>query len=194
MPLQRNTFIPQGLTTVYTSPSGMTDPITGQPFNFGGLMVGEFVDLTEAEAQAQSTSLHTGRYRFIQLDSGATQSKVKTGTIGLQKTLAGGVNLITDWDQGLGTGVGNIHPVIFLAQPTAAQVTAGCYLWVQELGDASVLCGNSITAPAGTSVIAEAGGLITQGTTSGLVIGQTEAAASANTLCRVQLTLPIVQG
>jgi hypothetical protein len=73
-------------------------------------------------------------------------------------------------------------------------VAAGVYLFVQEQGDASVLCGGSITAPAGTSVIAETGGVITNGTTAGLVIGVTEAAATASTLCRVQLNLPMVQG
>lgn len=194
MPLQRNTFGPQGLTAIYTSPSGMTDPITGQPFQEGGLIVGTTIDITEAEAQAQSTSLHTGRYRFIQLDSGATAANVKTGTIGIQKTLAGGCNLITSYDLGLGTGVGLIHPVVFINSPTSAQIAAGCYLWVQEEGDASLLMAGSGTINPGTTVEVTTGGVVTNGTTAGLTLGQAEAAGTISTLFRAQLDLPVVQG
>jgi len=123
------------MTTIYTSPSGLTDPRTGQPYRAGGNYVGIYMDLTEKEAQAQSTNLHEGRYRFVQVDSGATAANINTGTIGLMKSFALGVNFITSYDLGLAVG---LRPVVFLNSPTATQVAAGVWLWVQELGIATV--------------------------------------------------------
>ena len=83
MPLQRNEFLPQDLVTVYTSPSGLIDTRTGYAYVMGGLIVGGYFDLTEQEAQTYGRNqLHSGRYRFVQVDSGATASNVKTGTVG----------------------------------------------------------------------------------------------------------------
>ncbi len=136
MPLQRNEFLPQSLTSVYTSPSGMTDIRTGLPYVAGGLIVGGFFDLTEAEAQNLSGNvLHTGRYRFIQLDSTATASNVKFGSVGLLKSLALGVNFITSFDKGLAAG---LHPLVFVASPTATQLAAGAFIFAQEAGIATV--------------------------------------------------------
>jgi len=68
------------------SPSGMTDPITGQAYQGGGLNLGDYFDLTNGEAANASYTnngiLYAGRYRYVQVDSGATASNVKTGTIG----------------------------------------------------------------------------------------------------------------
>src|SRR5271165_3666296 len=142
MPLIRNEYLPQDMVTVYTSPSGMTDTRTGAPYNMGGLLVGGYFDLTEAEAQAYGRSqLHEGRYRYVQIDSGATASNIVQGSIGLMKSLAGGVNLITSYDKGLAAG---LRPVVFINAPTAAQVLAGAYVFVQEQGDASLLAAGSI--------------------------------------------------
>lgn len=194
MPLQRNDFVAQSLTTVYTSPSQLTDPRTGLPYQMAGSYVGVYMDLTEAEAQAFSSSLHTGRYRFVQIDSTATAANVKQGTIGLQRSVALGVNVITSYDQGLGTGVGLIHPVVFLASLTAAQIAAGAYVFVQELGVATLLASGSITAPAGTPVVATTGGLVTNGTTLALYLGESLATATASTTFLAQLELPVIQG
>jgi len=202
MPLQRNEFIPQSITTVYSSPSGLTDIRTGAPYQMGGLYPGTYFDLTEAEAQALSSNLHTGRYRFVQIDSAATAANIKQGTIGLMKSLAGGVNLITSYDQGLN---GGIRPVVFLGTVTSAQVSAGAYVFVQEAGDASVLMKSSLTngAPAaGDLVVSAATGVVDDPTQSTnltyalekLIIGTAEAAPTANTLCRVMLNLPVIQG
>lgn len=82
MPLKRNEFLPQSILTVYSSPSGMTDIRTGLPYYAGGLVLGDYFDLTEAEANALSGGqLHAGRYRFVQVDSGATAANIKQGTI-----------------------------------------------------------------------------------------------------------------
>ena len=69
-----------------TSPTGITDPITGQIVAAGGLNLGDYFDITnEQAAQVSNTStgiLYAGRYRFVQVDSGATAANVKTGTVG----------------------------------------------------------------------------------------------------------------
>jgi hypothetical protein len=70
----------------FTSPTALTDVRTGQPFAAGGLNLGDFFDATEQEANQGSYTttglLHSGRYRFVQVDSGATVANVKTGTVG----------------------------------------------------------------------------------------------------------------
>jgi hypothetical protein len=70
----------------FTSPTALTDYRTGQPFAAGGLNLGDYFDFTTQEAsQASDTAigkLYSGRYRFVQVDSGATVANVKTGTVG----------------------------------------------------------------------------------------------------------------
>lgn len=136
MPLQRDLPVWLSLTTLYTSPSGLTDPRTGVAYRAGGLYPGIYFDLTTAEAQAQNSQLFEGRYRFVQLDSTATAANIQTGSIGLMKSLAKGPNFITDYSNGLS---GAIRPVVFLAGATAAQVASGLWVFVQELGIATVL-------------------------------------------------------
>jgi hypothetical protein len=137
MPLQRNEFLPQDMVTVYNSPSGLLDTRTGYPYQMGGLLVGGYFDLTEAEAQAYGRAqLHEGRYRFVQLDSAATAAYIVQGSIGLMKTLALGVNVITSYDKGLAAA---LRPVVFLAPVTAAQIAAGAWVFIQEAGYATVL-------------------------------------------------------
>lgn len=70
----------------FTSPTALTDPITGQIVAAGGLNLGDYTDWTSDEAGNASYTtngiLYGGRYRFVQVDSGATAANVKTGTIG----------------------------------------------------------------------------------------------------------------
>ena len=70
----------------FTNPSGMSDPVSSQPYNAGGLNLGDYFDVTNDEAAGASYLtnglLFEGRYRLVQVDSGATASNVKTGTIG----------------------------------------------------------------------------------------------------------------
>ena len=70
----------------FTSPTALTDVRTGQPFAAGGLNLGDFFDATNQEAfrgsYTTNGTLFAGRYRFVQVDSGATAANVKTGTVG----------------------------------------------------------------------------------------------------------------
>ena len=70
----------------FTSPSGLTDAYTGQQINAGGLNLGAYFDVTNQEAALASYAtngiLYAGRYRLVQVDSGATAANVKTGTVG----------------------------------------------------------------------------------------------------------------
>jgi hypothetical protein len=70
----------------FPTQSGIQDSRTGQDFPAGGLNLGDYFDCTEQEANGASASniglLHSGRYRLVQVDSGATATNVKTGTVG----------------------------------------------------------------------------------------------------------------
>ena len=72
------------------SPSGQTDPITGFPYEGGGLNLGDYFDVTNDEAANASYTtnglLYAGRYRYVMVDSGATASNVKTGTVGYMRS------------------------------------------------------------------------------------------------------------
>lgn len=80
----------------FTSPTGITDVNTGQPIAAGGLNLGDYFDATNDEAASASYTanglLYAGRYRLVQVDSGATAANVKTGTVGY---LAAGKSLKT---------------------------------------------------------------------------------------------------
>jgi len=70
----------------FSTASGVGDRRTGENFSAGGLGLGDYFDATEKEANAGSYLptglLHWGRYRLVQVDSGATAANVKTGTPG----------------------------------------------------------------------------------------------------------------
>src|SRR5216683_3198209 len=75
-----------------TSSTGNTDLRTGLAIQGGNLVPGDYFDLTNKEANDLSYQtngvLYAGRYRWVQVDSSATASNVKTGTIGLMPSLA----------------------------------------------------------------------------------------------------------
>ena len=178
-----------------TSASGFSDLRTLQPVNAGGLNLGDYFDLTNAEAKLYSYPtngiLFSGRYRRVQVDSGATAANVKTGTIGLMASPAavqidlGGklpisMNIVTSWDQGIGAGGKLLHPVIFLNT-----VTPGNFCFVQELGVATVLGANPITkAP-------PAIGDVINGVTSGLADDPTANTSVINTTIGIALDQPV---
>jgi hypothetical protein len=201
MPLQRNDFVSQSLTNIYTSPSQMTDLRTGQPYPWGGSYVGIYFDLTEAEAQQYSTSLHEGRYRFVQIDSGATAANIVQGSVGLLAAVSKGVNVVTSFDKGVAVG---LRPVVFLNAPTAAQVLAGAYVFVQELGRASVLIKSGTNGSPGDVLVAASGdaGLVTAPTQSTAItyalartlIGKAWTSPLSGQLCTVELITPVEQG
>ena len=178
-----------------TSPTGNTDLRTGA-FQYGGaLNLGDYFDLTEAEANAASYTttgtLHAGRYRRVLVDSAATAANVKTGTVGLLLSLAAGMNTVTSYDKGLGGAVtaGISRAVVFLNA-----ITPGNYGFVQELGDANVLFGTTASGNAGAPVYAAATGVGSSSSTSAIVLGGAAATLSTSVLNRVILTLPVVQG
>jgi hypothetical protein len=74
----------------FLTASGIQDLRTGQDFPAGGLGLGDYFDTTEQEANSASTLsvglLHHGRYRLVNVDSGATVANVKTGTIGFLRS------------------------------------------------------------------------------------------------------------
>jgi hypothetical protein len=165
-----------------TAASGMSDQYTGFPYNAGGLNLGDYFDLTSAEAYRNCKPsvgiLYCGRYRRIQVDSGATAANVKTGTIGLLASQAaasqdigniGGalpvsMNVVTSYDKSLGGATG-VRPVVFLNS-----ITPGNFGYVQELGIASVLAQATLTAttPAiGDVIVSAASGLVNDPTQSG---------------------------
>jgi len=73
-----------------SSPSEITDAYTGQPIFAGGLNLGDYTDFDNDQAAAHSYTtngiLYEGRYRYVQVDSGATAAYVKTGTIGYARS------------------------------------------------------------------------------------------------------------
>lgn len=87
MPLQQ--ILPTWLAwnnANFPTQSGLEDLRTQQDFPAGGLNLGDYFDATEKEANACSFLpvglLHWGRYRLVQVDSGATAANVQTGTVG----------------------------------------------------------------------------------------------------------------
>jgi hypothetical protein len=190
-----------------TSASGMTDLRTGNPINAGGLNQGDYFDLTNEEANLASYQtngvLYAGRYRRVKVDSGATASNVKTGTIGLMPSLAvvsvnqfgtknPPMNIVTSWDQSIG---GVVRPVVFLNA-----ITPGNFGFVQELGVATVLGG--ATLQKATPAIGD----MIEGTTLGVAQDPTTQTQGVNFLgkaidlptaalkFRILLDLPVVQG
>jgi hypothetical protein len=199
-----------------TSPSGVTDQVTGQPIYIGDLNRGVYFDLTNEEAAALSDTvsplvkLYAGRYRRVQVDSGATAANVKTGTIGLMPSLAAmsqdvapvGVpteNVVTSYDQPIGNTAGGVRPVVFLNA-----ITPGNFGFVQELGIATVLGKSGLTAAApavGDVIVSTTSGLVDDPTQSGsptyatlkTVLGQAVDLPVSNGLFRVALNLPTFQ-
>lgn len=154
-----------------TTASGMADQYTGFPYNAGGLVLGDYFDLTNAEAYRNCKpsvgTLYCGRYRRVQVDSGATAANVKTGTIGIMPSLAAigqdvgtgpqigsaappSMNVVTSYDKSIGGGNKLVRPVVFLNA-----ITPGNFGWVQELGIGSVLGRATLTSGSGTAAIGD---------------------------------------
>jgi hypothetical protein len=91
------------------SQSGQIDPLTNFPYAGGGLNLGDYFDLTNEEAAGASYLtnglLYNGRYRYVQVDSGATAANVKTGTVGYMRA-GSTVKNVAVLTQGSGQTVG----------------------------------------------------------------------------------------
>lgn len=72
-----------GPFAVYTSPTGMTDPVTGVPYLGGSLHEGDYVDLTASEAAQWNvrfgSNLFPGRYRFVRISPRSTAANIGFG-------------------------------------------------------------------------------------------------------------------
>lgn len=199
--------------------SGISDPITGAPYQGGALNLGDYFDIGNQQAYQNCKPsvgvLYAGRYRRIQVDSSATAANVKTGTIGLMPNLAAiktdgswvppgtvpslapSANVVTSYDKGLAA---TLRPVVFLNS-----ITPGNFGWVQELGFATVLAKNPLTnaTPAvGDIIVSAATGVVDDPTQSGsptyaqwgLAIGVAiDVPAPLGGLFRVLLELPTLQ-
>ncbi len=121
----------------FTSPSGMTDAATGQPEYGGALNVGDYSDYTNEQAKSASYTtnglLYAGRYRYVQVDSGATAANVKAGTVGYARVgskVASVVVLTQGTGQTVGTylvgstGGGGTGAVIQVVVSSATAITA----------------------------------------------------------------------
>lgn len=189
-----------------TSPSGLTDQRTGLPYMAGGLNEGDYFDLTEGEANALSYTavgtLHAGRYRYVQIDSGATLANIKTGSVGLMRNLTGGsysnqYAYVTTGDQANNyLGLQQPRKVVFLCPVTAGQsLTSGVFAFVQENGDANVYLDAAAVTTIGAAVqILSTGLTTTAATPTTATVGIAAAAPVAASLCRTQLTEPIFGG
>lgn len=267
----------QGLLAVYPSYSGLVDPRTLQPEVGGGMNLGDYFDLTEAEAQSLSPNLHAGRYRFVRIATAATAANIfqgapvgfakgtqvgqvavaavgsgmTAGTYSVNSTTSGGTavavaqvvvgsggtitsasilskgagftsvptfdltalggsggsvlaqmdlspNVVTSFDASA-VSLFSVRGV-FLAAVTAAQITAGAYVFIQEEGIATVLVSTATSTAAGAIAAASSpSNVATVTTTTGATLvpaalGTTLDLAAASTLVRVELNLPIRQG
>lgn len=174
--------------------SGISDIRTGQPVFAGGLLPGAWFDLTEQEANALSWTdigtLHTGRYRWVQVDPAANVALIGTGYLGVMSFLPSppDVNMITTSDK-MPAAQSILRPVAFLNV-----ITPGNYGWIQESGVASGLAGSAIAAGAPVA-IAIATGMLSSGA-SPSQIGVAITSATAGSLALFILGSPFgpVQG
>jgi hypothetical protein len=268
-----------GPLAVYTSDTGMTDPITGIPYLGGTLHQGDYVDATLAEIAQWNVQfgakLNTGRYRFVRVSSQATAANIKYGapvgwarpsTVGQLQLAAAGSGATTDGTYtitsttsggtaavGLATVSGGVITAVQLTFPganftsvptfglteitglsagsvlaqmaispnvissldasamnvtdvrgialcsvTTAQVTANCWIVIQELGIAPLLVTTAAATASGSQANAVTAGVVTTtaaGTQTNVgYIGQILDLAAAATIVRVDLALPVRQG
>lgn len=115
-----------GPAAVYTSPTGMTDQITGIPYLGGTLHEGDYVDATLSEISQWNVrfglSLNTGRYRMVRLSPNAVAANIRLGQpVGYAlPTYVGQVAISAP---GTGSGSGSV-----LVSSTAAGGTAATAL------------------------------------------------------------------
>lgn len=86
---------------------------------------------------------------------------------------------------------------VVLASPTAAQITAGAWVVIQEQGIANVLVTTATQNPAGSNATATATGIVTTVTATTAApgfLGYTLDISATNTITRVSLALPVQQG
>ena len=175
-----------------------TEPITGLPIPGGGLLAGDYIDITLGEATSFSTAmgssqaLYEGRYKYIQVDASATAGNVKAGTVAARLSTVS-AHVVTDYAHAM-TGGQNIDGVFLNS------IAPGNWGWIQCRGRASVLGSASFTAvPAiGDVVTVTTNGVVTDLTQSGAVllsnqflqVGIAMTLPAVNVLFQVKLVIP----
>ena len=149
--------------------SGQGDSVTGFPYAGGGLNQGDYFDLTNDEALGASYPtngiLYNGRYRYVQVDSGATAANVKTGTIGYIRsgnTLKSAVTITAGSGQTNGTFTINAN--------LGSGGGTGASISVTIAG--GVIVGNPTVVSAGFGYVSAPTFTVAQGGTPGTVVGQ----------------------
>jgi hypothetical protein len=275
-----------GPYAVYTSPTGMSSPWTGIPYEGGNQHSDNYVDLSADEAAIWNVSfgnkLYPGRYRLVQVSPNAvytnfgfgypvgyglgtfidnaivaaggsgyviTATGATSGTVSINSSAAGGTAATVSLtivagvltaaqvtfrganmtsvptftlSSVLSTGTGgslvaqqhsspgfissfdstsqNLVDVrgIALTTLTAAQITAGAWIVIQELGDAPLYVTTATATASGSAATAATAAAVTTTTSAtaavGGFIGYTIDIAAATSLTRVRLRLPVVQG
>lgn len=106
------------------------------------------------------------------------------------------VNLVTSWDASA-VSLTNDPRGVFLAPVTAAQITAGAWVLIQEEGISTVLVTTATQTAAGSlAYVSATAGVITTITPAyqAASLGKTIDISAAATLTRVELALPVRQG
>lgn len=106
-------------------------------------------------------------------------------------------NVVGSFDATASISVVNAPRGVALASVSAAQITAGAWIFIQEQGIAPVLVSTATVATIGAIAAAGTGGTVTTTTSATWVpaaLGQLVDAAVAGALSRVELNLPLRQG
>lgn len=198
------TSLYQGPFAVYTSATGMSSQVTGTPYLGGSLHEGDYCDLQAKEAAVWNeqfgSSLNAGRYRFVRLSTLATAANIGFGVPLGWGAPTSSIPISPNFVSSLDASAISETDVraIALIPVTAAQITAGAWIVVQELGIAPLLVTTATSTVAGSQANAAANGVVTT-TAAGAqsnagFIGQILETAAAATVTLVDLALPVRQG
>jgi hypothetical protein len=166
----------------FTSPTGLTDAYNGQPVAAGGLNLGAYFDATNAEAANASFSvngkLYAGRYRLVQVDSGATAANVKTGTIGYLAAGGGSgtVKTVVITNAGTGATVGTYT----IAATIGSGAGSGAVIQVTVGAAGTITAVSVLNSGFGYSSVPTFS-LTATGTTGGAVVAQLDSSPNAVT-------------
>jgi hypothetical protein len=143
--------------------------VTGFPYAGGGLNAGDYFDLTNDEAQgnqyATNGQLYSGRYRYVQVDSGATAANVKTGTVGFVRAGSSVKSAVT-----LTVGSGQTNGTFQIAANPGSGAGIGAILSVTIAG--GVIVGQPSVVAAGFGYVSPPTFTVAQGGTPGTVVAQ----------------------
>jgi hypothetical protein len=165
--------------------SGQGDAYTGFPYAGGGLNQGDYFDLTNDEALGASNPatgiLYNGRYRYVQVDSGATAAYVKTGTVGYIRSGSVMKSAVT-----ITAGSGQTNGSYQIAANVGSGGGSGAIISITISGGAIV--GNPTVVYAGFGYVSPPTFTVAQGGTPGTVVAQLSISESIVTSADIALT------